>query len=172
MRQWRLRHVTTVERIIGLKMGTGGTAGVPVPPRAAAARAVPGAVAGEDRAVSEPWTDRTGSAPSCSGRRARSWPSALDATPDPASQRDLFLVPEGVAYLAGNSLGLQPRAVRAAIDEVLDSWATLGVAGHVEGDHPWAPYHENMRETVARLVGARPGEAVVMNSLRSQQTDR
>ena len=29
MRQWRLRHVTTVERIIGLKIGTGGTAGVP-----------------------------------------------------------------------------------------------------------------------------------------------
>ena len=29
MRQWRLRHVTTVERIIGLKAGTGGTAGVP-----------------------------------------------------------------------------------------------------------------------------------------------
>jgi tryptophan 2,3-dioxygenase len=29
MRQWRLRHVTTVERIIGLKVGTGGTAGVP-----------------------------------------------------------------------------------------------------------------------------------------------
>ena len=29
MRQWRLRHVTTVERIIGLKTGTGGTAGVP-----------------------------------------------------------------------------------------------------------------------------------------------
>jgi tryptophan 2,3-dioxygenase len=29
LRQWRLRHVTTVERIIGLKTGTGGTAGVP-----------------------------------------------------------------------------------------------------------------------------------------------
>ena len=27
-RQWRFRHVTTVERIIGLKTGTGGTAGV------------------------------------------------------------------------------------------------------------------------------------------------
>ena len=27
-RQWRFRHVTTVERIIGLKRGTGGTAGV------------------------------------------------------------------------------------------------------------------------------------------------
>jgi tryptophan 2,3-dioxygenase len=28
-RQWRFRHVTTVERIIGFKPGTGGTAGVP-----------------------------------------------------------------------------------------------------------------------------------------------
>jgi tryptophan 2,3-dioxygenase len=28
-RQWRFRHVTTVERIIGFKTGTGGTAGVP-----------------------------------------------------------------------------------------------------------------------------------------------
>lgn len=28
-RQWRFRHVTTVERVIGAKPGTGGTAGVP-----------------------------------------------------------------------------------------------------------------------------------------------
>ncbi|MFN7219857.1 MAG: tryptophan 2,3-dioxygenase family protein, partial [Burkholderiales bacterium] len=27
-RQWRFRHVTTVERVIGFKRGTGGTAGV------------------------------------------------------------------------------------------------------------------------------------------------
>ena len=27
-RQWRFRHVTTVERIIGVKPGTGGTSGV------------------------------------------------------------------------------------------------------------------------------------------------
>jgi tryptophan 2,3-dioxygenase len=27
-RQWRFRHVTTVERIIGFKRGTGGTGGV------------------------------------------------------------------------------------------------------------------------------------------------
>jgi tryptophan 2,3-dioxygenase len=27
-RQWRFRHVTTVERIIGIKRGTGGTSGV------------------------------------------------------------------------------------------------------------------------------------------------
>lgn len=28
-RQWRFRHVTTVERVIGYKQGTGGTAGIP-----------------------------------------------------------------------------------------------------------------------------------------------
>jgi len=27
-RRWRFNHVTTVERVIGAKMGTGGTAGV------------------------------------------------------------------------------------------------------------------------------------------------
>lgn len=90
---------------------------------------------------------------------------ATDAGSDPAFQRHQFHVPDGVAYLAGNSLGLQPLAAREAIEEVLGSWALLGVAGHGEGERPWAPYHENMRETVARLVGARAGEAVVMNSL-------
>jgi kynureninase len=77
----------------------------------------------------------------------------------------MFLVPEGVAYLAGNSLGLQPRAARAAVDDVLDAWATLGVDAHERGPFPWMPYHETMRSTVAALVGAQPGEAVVMNSL-------
>ena len=86
----------------------------------------------------------------------------LDEVP---TRRHLFLVPEGVAYLAGNSLGLQPRAARAAVDDVLEAWATSGVDAHEHGAFPWMPYHETMRETVAGLVGARPGEAVVMNSL-------
>ena len=87
-----------------------------------------------------------------------------EADPVP-SRRELFLVPPGVSYLAGNSLGLQPRAARDAVDEVLDAWASSGVAGHLEGAHPWVPYHETMRDTVAALVGALPAEAVVMNSL-------
>ena len=89
----------------------------------------------------------------------------LEAQDPLGSHRDHFLVPDGVAYLAGNSLGLQPRAVRDAVDDVLSAWAERGVDGHMEGAYPWAPYHETMRETVARLVGARVGEAVVMNSL-------
>jgi kynureninase len=89
----------------------------------------------------------------------------LEAADEVPTRRDLFLVPEGVAYLAGNSLGLQPRAARAAVDDVLDAWATRGVDAHEHGAFPWMPYHETMRSTVADLVGAQPGEAVVMNSL-------
>ena len=85
-----------------------------------------------------------------------------DAVP---SRRDLFLVPDGVAYLAGNSLGLQPRAARGAVEDVLEAWAVSAVDAHLEGTYPWLSYHETMRDTVAGLVGARPGEAVVMNSL-------
>ncbi|WP_238008907.1 kynureninase [Dactylosporangium sp. AC04546] len=94
----------------------------------------------------------------------------LDAG-DPG-HRELFLVPpaEGgdypeTAYLAGNSLGLQPRAVRAELVQELDAWARLGVEGHLEAERPWLPYHELLREPAARLVGALPAETVVMNSL-------
>ncbi len=89
----------------------------------------------------------------------------LEAADPVPSRRDLFCIPDGVAYLAGNSLGLQPRAARGAVEEVLEAWASSGVNAHLEGSYPWATYHETMRDSVASLVGALPGEAVVMNSL-------
>ncbi|WP_320069320.1 kynureninase [Micromonospora sp. RTGN7] len=86
--------------------------------------------------------------------------------------RHLFHVPPAdggrypeAAYLAGNSLGLQPRATRADLLADLDGWGRLGVEGHLEADRPWLSYHELLTGPVARLVGARPTEAVVMNSL-------
>jgi kynureninase len=86
--------------------------------------------------------------------------------------RDLFHIPLAggggyaeVAYLAGNSLGLQPKATRGELIEELDAWATLGVEGHLEAARPWLPYHESLTEPAARLVGALPAETVVMNSL-------
>jgi kynureninase len=95
---------------------------------------------------------------------------ALDAA-DPG-HRDLFHIPPAsggryaeVAYLAGNSLGLQPRTARPELLEELDAWAALGVEGHLEAARPWLPYHEFLTEPAARLVGARPAETVVMNSL-------
>jgi kynureninase len=90
---------------------------------------------------------------------------ARDAADPLPTLRDEFHVPPGVAYFAGNSLGLQPRATRAALLTELDDWARLGVDGHREATHPWLPYHEELRGPAARLVGARPEETVVMNSL-------
>lgn len=94
----------------------------------------------------------------------------LDAA-DPG-HRHLFHVPaaEGgrypeVAYLAGNSLGLQPRATRTELLIDLDAWSRLGVEGHLEAERPWLPYHELLTAPAARLVGALPTETVVMNSL-------
>ena len=93
----------------------------------------------------------------------------LDAADPLRAFRDEFHLPphEGAAqrYFCGNSLGLQPRAVRAALLDELDDWARLGVEGHFLGRHPWMPYHGFVRETLAEVVGAQPSEVVAMNTL-------
>lgn len=70
-----------------------------------------------------------------------------------------------LAYLAGNSLGLMPLAAREAVLAELDDWASLAVEGHSTARTPWISAHGELRETSARLVGARPGETVCMNTL-------
>lgn len=92
-------------------------------------------------------------------------------TADPG-HRHLFHVPpadggryQQAAYLAGNSLGLQPRATRDELLADLEAWRCLGVEGHLAAGRPWLPYHELLTGPTARLVGARPAEVVVMNSL-------
>ncbi len=94
---------------------------------------------------------------------------ALDAADPLRGFRDRFHIPqhhgEDQAYFCGNSLGLQPRAVRAALVQELDDWAALGVEAHFRGKHPWMPYHNEVREGLATLVGALPSEVVAMNSL-------
>jgi kynureninase len=95
---------------------------------------------------------------------------SLDQEDPLARHRESFLIPKGPdgtdsVYLTGNSLGLQPKKVKTYILEELEDWARLGVEGHVHGRHPWLPYHENVTEATARIVGALPSEVVVMNSL-------
>lgn len=95
--------------------------------------------------------------------------TAQDARDPLAPLRSEFLFPHSPAgrtlYFVGNSLGLQPRSVRSALEQELDDWARLGVEGHFAAKHPWMPYHEEVREPLARLVGALPHEVVAMNSL-------
>jgi kynureninase len=53
------------------------------------------------------------------------------------------------AYFAGNSLGLQPKALLGRLTGELDDWATLGVEGHLEAERPWVAYHELLRDSSA-----------------------
>lgn len=94
----------------------------------------------------------------------------LDAADPLRHYRDRFHLPKRRdgrprIYFCGNSLGLQPKGVRADVERELDKWARLGVEGHFQGERPWFPYAEDFRDSGARLVGGRPGEVVMMNSL-------
>jgi kynureninase len=70
-----------------------------------------------------------------------------------------------MVYLCGNSLGLQPKSAKAAIDQELKDWAELGVEGHFDGKNPWLYYHHFLTEKAAKVVGALPSEVVIMNNL-------
>src|SRR6266508_3568127 len=94
----------------------------------------------------------------------------LDAEDPLRHFREKFHLPLGkdgklLIYLAGNSLGLMPKAARQIVGQELDDWAGLGVDAHLEAKTPWYSYHETLREPTARLVGAKPVEVVCMNSL-------
>ncbi len=68
-------------------------------------------------------------------------------------------------YLCGNSLGLQPKSTSSYINQELKDWANFGVEGHFEAKNPWMPYHELLTESMAKIIGAKPIEVVVMNTL-------
>lgn len=70
-----------------------------------------------------------------------------------------------IRYFAGNSLGLMPKKAKQLVTQELNDWAQHGVDGHQHGDSAWYRYHELFRETGAAMVGAQPGETVMMNSL-------
>jgi len=99
----------------------------------------------------------------------RNHATALDAADPLRELRREFLFPQhqgaDQAYFVGNSLGLQPRGARAAVQEVLDKWSTLAVEGHFTGDTQWMTYHELLAAPLAQLVGALPHEVVAMNTL-------
>mmetsp|Transcript_10020 Transcript_10020/g.28178 ORF Transcript_10020/g.28178 Transcript_10020/m.28178 type:complete len:443 (-) Transcript_10020:74-1402(-) len=71
-------------------------------------------------------------------------------------------------YFCGNSLGCLPKRTRALVNEELDVWADLGVEGHFSSTNPsrpWVITDEFVQEESASVVGAKPHEVAVMNSL-------
>ena len=86
------------------------------------------------------------------------------------SFRNEFLFPtdeqgQKLIYLCGNSLGLQPKKTSEYIQQELNDWSKYGVEGHTDAKNPWLPYHEFLTNSMAKIVGAKPSEVVIMNSL-------
>ena len=83
--------------------------------------------------------------------------------------REKFFIPQhngkDSLYFTGNSLGLQARITAEYVKQELDDWAKLGVEGHSQAKNPWMPYHEIFPKQLAKIVGCKESEVVVMNSL-------
>jgi kynureninase len=88
---------------------------------------------------------------------------ALDAADPLAPWRDRFLLPEGMIYLDGNSLGALPASTPARMDEVVRrQWGQdLIKSWNV---HDWIGAPQRVGDKIARLVGAEAGEVVVSDS--------
>ena len=94
----------------------------------------------------------------------------MDTRDSLKGSREKFFIPKNAdgsesIYFTGNSLGLQPKSVRANIEQELRDWEDLAVEGHLHAKNPWLPYHEFVTEPLARVVGGSPIEVVAMNSL-------
>jgi kynureninase len=83
-------------------------------------------------------------------------------TPDTA---DIRKGEDATIYLCGNSLGLQPKNCEPYIVEELAKWRQYGVEGHFMTERPWMTVHETVRDASARIVGAKPVEVTIMNTL-------
>ncbi len=88
---------------------------------------------------------------------------ALDAADPLRRFRDRFVLPEGVIYLDGNSLGALPKAAIARQSamveeewgsELIRSWNTRG----------WIEAPKRVGAKIAALIGARPNEVIVADS--------
>jgi kynureninase len=100
----------------------------------------------------------------------KEWAILKDTEDELSSYRSAFVFPKSdnghdKIYFCGNSLGLQPKSSRDHINQVLDDWAAMGVEGHSKAHPAWMPYHEILTDQMAAVVGAKPEEVVIMNSL-------
>lgn len=93
----------------------------------------------------------------------------LDCQDELNKYRNEFIFPKisnkEVIYFTGNSLGLQPKGAKEYVDEVMNDWANLAVEGHFYADKPWWDYHERFCQPLSKIVGAKPIEVGVMNTL-------
>ncbi|MGY2896367.1 kynureninase [Deinococcus sp. UYEF24] len=100
---------------------------------------------------------------------------ALDARDPLGHKRGEFILPEGVIYLDGNSLGALPRAVPARLahvaaqewgQQLIRSWSVGGPAeaSSARAAHDWMSLPDRVAAKIAPLIGSAPHEVAVGDS--------
>ncbi|HVC63405.1 MAG TPA: kynureninase [Acetobacteraceae bacterium] len=96
-------------------------------------------------------------------RLTRDGLAALDAVDALAPFHDRLILPDGVIYLDGNSLGPVPKATPARLAEVVArEWGESLIRAWTE--HGWIDLPVRVGEKIGRLIGAAPGSTVVADS--------
>jgi len=87
----------------------------------------------------------------------------LDDADPLREKRDLFIIPEGMIYLDGNSLGVLPKATHDAISDMLQrQWGQDLIRSWNKNDWINAPCR--IGDKIGRLIGAAEGQVVAADS--------
>ncbi len=89
--------------------------------------------------------------------------AALDAADPLARFRERFVLPDGIVYLDGNSLGAMPRAAAARVAAVAEhEWAQGLIRSW--NDAGWIDLAPRIGSKIGRLIGAAPDSTMVADS--------
>lgn len=85
-------------------------------------------------------------------------------TTDFTATRDAFVLPEGMIYLDGNSLGPLPKAAAARVAQTVTAeWGQMLITGWNKAG--WMDQPARVGDRIARLIGAEPGTVVMGDTL-------
>ena len=88
---------------------------------------------------------------------------ALDAADRLRPVRDRFVLPDGVIYLDGNSLGALPKATAPHLAEVVErQWGEDLITSW--NKHGWIDWPQRIAAKLAPIVGAKPNELLIADS--------
>ena len=102
-------------------------------------------------------------------QNTREFAQSLDAQDQLKKYQSEFEFPKvngkKTIYFTGNSLGLMPKRAKKYVEDVMNDWANMAVEGHFYAEKPWWDYHERFSNPLSKIVGAKPSEVSVMNTL-------
>ncbi len=87
----------------------------------------------------------------------------LDATDPLAHCRERFILPDGVIYLDGNSLGALPKGVNERLHRAINEEWGVGLI-RSWNDADWYPAPQRVGAKIAGLIGAKPREVISCDS--------